>query len=167
MDHISREMVPNDQGILVLKSKSLKNQKKPDSPGNNPQILNPDTLESREDSISINSESRKSSIDMNVPVLSHASSTYGNSKLSALAKSKATHEKHRHSEKVYLGANGMPTMIQPDTNLINDSNLSLDCKAQAARKVRSTMPIHGLQANLSEFHKAISINKQGLDKKAT
>jgi hypothetical protein len=164
-DNTSQVDSPNDDKILTHKEKSLKNPNNPDSSGSNPQILNPELPESREGSMSINSESQKSSIDMNVAVLEHESSTYKGSKLSALAKSKARDDKNYQGEKVYLGANGMPILIKPDTNLINDSNLSLDGKAQVGRKVRSTMPIHGLQANLSEWHKARSINKQGLDKK--
>jgi hypothetical protein len=58
--------------------------------------------------MSINSESEKSSIDMNIAVLDHESSTYKGSKFSALAKSKARDDKNYQGEKVYLGANGMP-----------------------------------------------------------
>jgi hypothetical protein len=112
--------------------------------------------DSREDCPSIVLESSHSSVDVKVPVVVHEESTWAGSKISKEPKDKS----QLQSEQVYLGANGMPNNIKTDTNLINDSMLSLDGKPQASKQ-RSTMPIHQLQANISEFHKAQSIDKRG------
>jgi hypothetical protein len=112
--------------------------------------------DSREDCPSIVLESSHSSVDLKVPVVVHEESTWAGSKKSAGPKDKS----QLQSEQVYLGANGMPNHIKTDTNLINDSMLSLDGKPEASKQ-RSTMPIHQLQANISEFHKKQSIDKRG------
>ena len=115
---------------------------------------------SEEDSIdsfpSIELESSNSSLDMDVPVAVHEDSTYTSTKISTLPKDKS----QLQSDKQYLGANGRPSTIKTDINLINDSMLSLDGKPEAAKQ-RSTMPIHQLQANISELHKLQGIDKRG------
>jgi hypothetical protein len=111
--------------------------------------------DSRDNCPSIELESSHSSVDMDVPVVLHEDSIYASTKKSAIPKDKS----QLQSNQVYLGANGRPSCIKTETNLINDSMLSLDGKPEASKQ-RSTMPIHQLQANISELHKL-----QGMDKR--